>query len=282
MTSPRTEIIQLIDSSKALPDLPKIITELTELESRPESSTADMARLISSDEILSAKVLRLVNSPFYGFSRTITSISNALVLLGINIIKSLILSCSIFELMQKTAPGLWRHSLATAVIANIIATRLELDNIKEISTAALLHDIGKVVVIVYLMDDYENILARKVQRDISSSNTERALLMTDHAEIGLWLTQKWRLPRSLQEPIAFHHEVASADEHRTATAVIHYANIMATARGLGFSGDKQVTAIDELARQTLVLPDYMLADIISTLEYRLDEIKFYSANDTIE
>ena len=279
MTSPRTEIIQLIQKSKALPDLPGLITELSELEAQKDTSTADMARLISSDEELSAKVLRLVNSPFYGFSRTITSISNALVLLGINIIKSLILSSSIFELMQKTAPGLWRHSLATAVTANIIATRLELENVEEISTAALLHDIGKVVVIVYLMDDYENILSRKVQRDISSSNVERALLLTDHAEIGLWLTQKWHLPNSLQEPIAYHHEVESAVEHRTATAVVHYANILTTARGLGYSGDKQVTAIDEIARQTLVLPDYMLTDIIATLEYRLDEIKRYSLGD---
>jgi len=226
-------------------------------------------------------VLRLVNSPFYGFSRTITNISNALVLLGINIIKSLILSSSIFELMQKTAPGLWRHSLATAVTANIIASRLELDDIEEITTAALLHDVGKVVVIVYLMDDYENILSRKVQKDISSCDVERSLLWTDHAEIGAWLAKKWLLPIKLQEAIGCHHDVASSTQYRTATSVVHYANILATARGLGFSGDKQVMPIDEMARQTLVLPDYMLSNIIATLEERLDEINRYSANERL-
>lgn len=281
MSSPRTEIIRLIENSDALPDLPKLITELTELESQPDTSTADMARLISSDDELSARVLRLVNSPFYGFSRTITNISNALVLLGINIIKSLILSSSIFELMQKTAPGLWRHSLATAVTANIIASSLELDDVEEITTAALLHDVGKVVVIVYLMDDYENILSRKVQKDISSSDVERALLLTDHAEIGAWLAQKWLLPIKLQQAIGCHHDVASAGEYRMATAVVHYANILATARGMGFSGDKQVTPIDQVARQTLVLPDYMLGNIIATLEARLDEINRYCTNERL-
>lgn len=281
MASPRTEIIQLIDNSSALPDLPKLITELTELEGQADTSTADMARLISSDAELSARVLRLVNSPFYGFSRTITSISNALVLLGINIIKSLILSSSIFELMQKTAPGLWRHSLATAVTANIIATRLELDDVEEITTAALLHDVGKVVVIVYLMDDYENILSRKIQRDISSCEVERALIWTDHAEIGTWLAQKWLLPPKLQEAIGCHHDVAESVDHRMATAVVHYANILATARGLGFNGDKQVMPISDVARQTLVLPDYMLSDIIATLEERLDEINRYCTNERL-
>ena len=281
MTSPRTEIIQLIEKSDALPDLPKLITDLTELEGQADTSTADMARLISSDDELSARVLRLVNSPFYGFSRTITSISNALVLLGINIIKSLILSSSIFELMQKTAPGLWRHSLATAVTANIIASRLELDDVEEITTAALLHDVGKVVVIVYLMDDYENILSRKVQKDISSCDVERSLIWTDHAEIGAWLAQKWLLPVKLQEAIGCHHDVAGAVEYRTAAAVVHYANILATARGLGFSGDKQVMPIADSARQTLDLPDYMLSSIIATLEDRLDEINRYSANERL-
>lgn len=281
MTSPRTEIIQLIENSSALPDLPNLITELTEMEAQSDTSTADMARVISSDSELSARVLRLVNSPFYGFSRTITSIANALVLLGINIIKSLILSSSIFELMQKTAPGLWRHSLATAVTANIIASHLELDDVEEITTAALLHDVGKVVVIVYLMDDYENILARKVQKDISSSYVERALLLTDHAEIGGWLAKKWLLPIKLQEAIACHHDVSNSVEYRTATSVIHYANILATGRGLGFSGDKQVMPIDEIARQTLVLPDYMLSNIIADLERRLEEINRYCAQEQL-
>jgi len=281
MTSPRTEIIQLIEKSSALPDLPNLITELTELEAQPDTSTADMARLISSDAELSARVLRLVNSPFYGFSRPINNIANALVLLGINIIKSLILSSSIFELMQKTAPGLWRHSLATAVTANIIASSLELDDAEEITTAALLHDVGKVVVIVYLMDDYENILARKVQKDISSCDVERSLLWTDHAEIGAWLVQKWLLPAKLQEAIGHHHDVENSVEYRMATSVVHYANTLATARGLGFSGDKQVMSIDEVARQTLVLPDYMLSNIIATLEARLDEINRYCTNEQL-
>jgi len=282
MTNPRDEIKQLITKSGALPALPNLMTELTELEAKKDTSTADMARVISSDQELSIKVLRLANSPFYGFSREISSISNALILLGINVIKSLILSSSIFELMQKTAPGLWRHSLATAVTANIIAKQLNLDHIEEITTAALLHDIGKIIIIIYLMNDYENILARVNQRDISSSNVERALLLTDHAEAGQWLAKKWLLPESIQEAIASHHEITLSSEHRTTTAVVHYANTLATARGLGFNGNKRVTAIDRIARQTLNIGDYQMTNIIEELENRLDEINHFQINNEKE
>jgi len=272
VTNPRQEIKQLISKNAALPDLPQLLTELSLLEAQTHSSTADMARIISSDQALAAKVLRLVNSPFYGFSREITSIGNALILLGIHVIKSLILSSSIFELLQKTAPGLWRHSLATAVTANIITRQLQLDDSEETTTAALLHDIGKIVIIVYLMDDYENILARSNQMDISSTNIERSLIWTDHAEIGQWLTKKWLLSEKLQEPIACHHDIAQSSQYRIATAVVHYANTLATARGLGFNGNKQVTAICPLARKTLKITHTQMANIIEELENQLDKI----------
>ena len=189
----------LIKETKSLPTLPGIITKLSELETISSTSTADMAHVISSDQILSAKVLRLVNSPFYGFSRRVSTISNALILLGVNVIKSLVLTSSIFEIMEKTFIGLWEHSLASAAAANTIAKHLQLQDIEEISTAALLHDIGKVVITVQLKKDYEKLLELAQKKDCSTYLAEREMLHTDHAEVGQWLALSWYLPEKLQE-----------------------------------------------------------------------------------
>ena len=270
------DIRKLIRETKSLPTLPGIITKLTELEAISSTSTADMAQVISSDQILSAKVLRLVNSPFYGFSRRVSTISNALILLGVNVIKSLVLSSSIFEIMEKTFIGLWEHSLASAAAANVIAKHLQLQDIEEVSTAALLHDIGKVVITVLLKTDYEDLLAEAREKDCSSYLVEREWLQTDHADIGQWLALSWYLPEKLQEPIAFHHNVEASVKFRTTTAVVHYADILVKARGIGFSGDDLVPPVQEAASEALKIDKNMMAAIIADLEDRLVEVRNFS------
>jgi putative nucleotidyltransferase with HDIG domain len=270
------DIRKLIKESRSLPTLPGIITKLTELEGISTTSTADMTQIISADQILSAKVLRLVNSPFYGFSRRVSTISNALILLGVNVIKSLLLSSSIFEIMEKTVIGLWEHSLASAAAANTIAKHLQLQDIEEISTAALLHDIGKVVITVLLQNDYQKLLNHARDKDCSTYLSERELLQTDHAEVGQWLALSWYLPEKLQEPIAFHHNVEASIKFRTTTAVVHYADILVKARGVGFSGDNLVPPIQAAAREALQIDTKMMAAIIEELEDRLVEVRNFS------
>lgn len=272
----RTAIKQLISNSRSLPTLPGIITKITELEAMQNTSTADMARIIASDQILSAKVLRLVNSPFYGFSRRVSTIANALILLGVNVIKSLVLTSSIFEIMEKTVMGLWQHSLATAVAANTIAKHLQLQDIEEITTAALLHDIGKVVITVHLQQDYKKLLDHVRDEDSTCYEIERIMLHTDHAEVGQWLADSWLLPQKLQEPIACHHAIEKSSTYRLTTAIVHYADIIIKARGIGFSGDDIVSPIHPLAKQELNIDAAMLADIITSLEARLDEVRNFS------
>lgn len=276
MNKHRQDIRQFIRESSSLPTLPGIITKIIKLESQKNTSTADMALVISSDQILSAKVLRLVNSPFYGFSRRVSTISNALILLGINVIKSLVLSCSIFEMMEKNFIGLWEHSLATAAAANIIATHLNLKDIEEVSTAALLHDIGKVVITIHMESDYADLLDLINKKDCSAYSAERELLQTDHAEVGQWLADCWFLPEKLLEPIAYHHDVQASKKYRTTTAVIHYADILAKIRGVGFSGDNLIPEIQSAARNALNIDIRMMKSIIKEFEIRLIDVRNFS------
>lgn len=276
MQDRRTEIIRIIKDTRSLPTLPGIITKLSSLAEDGKVSVDEMARVVTSDQVLSAKVLKLVNSPFYGFSGRISTVSKALILLGVNVVKSLAISSSIFEIMEKNTVGLWEHSLGAAVAANIIARKLNLPEREEISTAALLHDIGKVIIKIKLEQDYDHLMNVIIEKELPMIDCERELFNVDHAEIGEWLVKSWLLPEKLIEPIAYHHHVEKSTNQRAKTAVVHVADVLVKASGFGFSGDEFVSRIQPEAWEKLGLNELILKDIVSELENNLVEAKNFS------
>jgi putative nucleotidyltransferase with HDIG domain len=271
----RAEIRAIIMNTSSLPTLPGIITKLNALSENDKSSVQEMAHLVSSDQVLSARILKLANSPSYGFYR-VSTISNAMILLGVNVVKSLALSSSIFEIMEKNSVGLWEHSLGAGVAANIISRRLKLPECEEISTAALLHDIGKVIIRLNFGDDYRQLLALTEENEISMREAEWKLLGMDHAEVGAWLAKSWFLPDKLIEPIACHHDVAAAASQRIKAAVVHLANILIKASGFGFSGDDFVPLIQPVAWEKLGMNESLLTTIVEELEDKLIDTKNFS------
>ncbi len=276
MEDNKIEIRRIIKDTGSIPTLPGIITKLNALAENGKSSTQEMARVVSSDQVLSAKVLRLVNSPFYGFSGRVSTISNALILLGVNVVKSLALSSTIFEIMEKSIVGLWEHSLGAGIAANIIAKKLKLQECEEISTAALLHDIGKVIIKVRLGESYNDLLNLIEQKDIPMRAAEYELLHADHAEIGEWLASAWYLPDKLKEPLACHHNIEKANAYLVGTSVVHVADVLTKAAGFGFSGDDLVPAIHPTAWKKLGIGESELGEIIIELEDKLVDLKNFS------
>lgn len=275
MADKRQEILRIIKDTKSLPSLPAIIARLNVLASNPKSSIQEMAHLVSSDPVLSARVLRLVNSPSYGFYRVAT-ISTAMILLGVDIVKSLALSATIFEIMEKSVMGLWEHSLGVGIASNVIAKRLRLPESEAIATAGLLHDIGKVIVKLKFDADYELLITLVNEKDISFREAELELLGVDHAEVGEWLAKAWYMPDKLLEPIAFHHAVSSSEKHLVKTSVVHLANILVKASGFGFSGDEFVPMIQPVAWKQLGMTEQLMEAIIDELDDRLIEAGNFS------
>lgn len=276
MTGKREEIQRLIKETKSLPTLPGIITKMSALVENDKTSIQEIARLVSSDQILAAKVLKLVNSPFYGFPGRVSTVSNALILLGVNVVKGLALSASIFEMMEKNVVGLWEHSLGSAVAATVIAKKVGAPEGEEIATAALLHDIGKVILKIKFEEEFKQFESLIREREISMFEAERKLLGTDHAEIGGWLAKGWYLPEKLIEPIACHHDVEKSKVHQMKTAIVHLADVLVKAGGFGFSGDDFVPQIQPAAWKKLALTEDRLEEIIEEIEDKLIEVKNFS------
>ncbi len=275
MDDKRGELKKLIMDTKTLPTLPGVIVKLNSLADNDRASVQEMAKIVSSDQVLSARILRLANSPSYGFYR-VSTISNAMILLGVNVVKSLALSSSIFEIMEKNSVGLWEHSLGVGVAANLLAKKLNLPECEEISTAALLHDLGKVIISLKCEEAEKRIGALIREQELYTSEAEREVLDTDHSEIGGWLAKSWFLPDKLSEPIACHHNVELSENHRIKTSVVHVADVLIKASGFGDSGDPYVPQIQQAAWDTLGLSRELLTEIVDDLEDKLVEVKNFS------
>lgn len=256
----------------SLPTLPPVVRKLTTMVESPDVTAQEVGKLISTDQVLSAKVLKLVNSPFYGFPGRISSISHAIILLGFNVIKGVVLSASVFDIMEKSMVGLWEHSLGSAIVSGAISRRLGLNEPEEISTAALLHDIGKVLVRVSLSADYDQIIGIVEQRGCSFRDAEVEVLGVDHADIGSWLSEEWGLPERLIIPVSYHHEPEKAPKLKERVAVVHIADSLVRAFGVGYGGDKWVGKISNEAWEFVGMPRLDLPQVMRRILTDLEEV----------
>ncbi|MDR1487426.1 MAG: HDOD domain-containing protein [Deltaproteobacteria bacterium] len=254
---------------KNLPTVPGIVAKISRMVENPETSAAEVGRLIAQDQVLSAKVLRMANSAFFGMSRKISSISQALVILGFEVVKGLVLTSSVFDMIQKSMAGLWEHSIGCAAASGAVATLLGRDDAEEILVAGLLHDLGKVVLALNLPEEMRLVQQRVNSGPILFYEAENQLLDFDHSELGQWLAEHWNLPESLAEPMRLHHRPEKAVLKPECTAIVHIADIIVRAKGFGNAGDLLVPPVSNAAWEMLGLRKTDFLPILEMLEPKL-------------
>ncbi|MDR1577481.1 MAG: HDOD domain-containing protein [Deltaproteobacteria bacterium] len=254
---------------KNLPTVPGIVAKISRMVENPETSAAEVGRLIAQDQVLSAKVLRMANSAFFGMSRKISSISQALVILGFDVVKGLVLTSSVFDMIQKSMAGLWEHSIGCAAAAGAVATVLGRDDAEEILVAGLLHDLGKVVLALNLPDEMAVVRKKIASGPILFYEAENELLDFDHCDLGEWLAEHWNLPESLAEPMRLHHRPEKAVLRPERVAIVHIADIIIRAKGFGNAGDLLVPPISMAAWEALKLRKTDFLPILEILEPKL-------------
>lgn len=236
-----------------LPTLPGVVKSISRLADDKKSSAADVAEIISTDQVISAKVLRLVNSPVYGFPGRISSITHALVLLGFNVVKGLVLGTAVFDNLGKECAGMWEHSLGCAVLSRRIARIKGLNDVEEVMIAGLLHDFGKVVLSFLTPVEYSQALDIARTKRLHIALAEREVYTVDHCRVASWLASEWHLPPRLADPIVYHHRPDLAKGCKDVTAIVHVADILARALNLGYPGDDTMPKLDAAAYQSIGL-----------------------------
>ena len=271
----RKEVKRKLRKLEGLPTLPPIVQRLNRMIEDEKTSIHQIADLIEKDQVITTKILRLANSAFYGFPKKVSTVQNALMLLGINIVKVLIITSSIFDIIYKEDVNLWEHSIGVAACSKILAEKLELKEPQEVATAGLLHDLGKIVEKVSFKEDYKKIL-ELVQNNKDPLKAEKEILGIDHAEIGSFLMRIWNIPDRLIEAVDAHHELEKAKKFKKEAAIVHLSNVLVHARGYGSSLYKKVPLLHEKALKILKLNIFEIKEIFFKLEPRLYELKFFT------
>ena len=232
-----SKVKRIVSNIRNLPTPPIVFHQIQKVINDPNVSAEQIASILAEDPAMSVKVLRLTNSAFYGLSREIESVKHAVIIVGLEAIKNLVLSASVLDMFKGKnldadyQDKFWRHSLATAFGCRLLAKKLR-DNLMvdpdSAFSAGLLHDVGKIILVCFLDEEYKQFKAvRDTNKSSLDCEIEQELFGFTHADIGSFLTEQWKIPHKLTEAIAQHHGVQSPNAESGLACIVYMANYLA-------------------------------------------------------
>ena len=261
------DLDRMISRVEDLPTLPRTVLKITELVNDPKSSARDLARIITDDQVLAARLLKLVNSSFYGFPQRISTITGAIVLLGFDAIRNLLLTTSVFDLFSNRKKismirqeQFWDHSLGCAVGAKVIGNHLRYDKVEELFVSGLLHDIGKIVEMIFIPDAFKDINQLIRDDNILMIEAEEKILGYSHPLVGKLLAERWNLPPKLISVILHHHQPSEA---------------LCRSLNIGYGGDNKMPALDKMAWDSMRIKPRAIESMLAEINKEFDEISLF-------
>lgn len=262
----------LIAESPELRSPPLVYRRLMEVLNHPRGGAGDVANVISQDMALTARLLKLVNSAFYSFPRKIETVSQAVSVVGTSQVRDLSLATSVADAFKNLPSDLidvdafWRHSLACGVAARAIAGLRSETNVERFFVAGILHDLGRLVLIMRAPDEARLVMQRAQERGALLFETEREVIGFDHGRVGGALMEHWTMPDSLREAVRFHHEPAKAERFPVEAATVHVADIIANGLQLGGSGERFVPPMSASAWASLGVDPLMIPFAVDQID----------------
>ncbi len=241
---------RIIQSIKDLPPMPQVVIKIQRLISDLNSDITDLAEIIESDQAVAAKVLKMANSAYYGMSGKISSIHQASVLLGYQVLGEIVTMAGTVDILSGSMPGygydsqeLWKHSLSVAFSAKMIAGIKNKDLIHEAHTAGLIHDVGKIILDRYILENMDPISVYMVQEEKSFLDAERYIFGFDHAEIASEVCRTWKIPEKISLAIGCHHQPSISNGDQL-SYILHLADYIAAKSGISYDEDQAFSELE--------------------------------------
>lgn len=271
------EVRRKLENAPDLPTLPSVVNEIIRLANSSKTNAADVGQIIEQDQALTAKVLRLVNSAFYGFPGQIKTVQHAVVIIGFNKVKTVVMAASLFDLTKGRSGNcidirnFWLHALSTAITAKVVVRRFDSGVLPDDAfVAGLIHSIGIMIMDQMIPDQYRMVRLVCDQEKSTLLEAEKSVLGFTHAQAGEWVAEKWRLPPLLRNSIRYYPKPLLARSDQGAVAATHVGNSIARALGVGSPGDECMVGIDPQVCVKFGLDSHLLDRVISET---LDELK---------
>ncbi len=266
---------------RSVPSMPSVVVKLRKYLSDPEVSFEELAKVIEYDPGLTANLLQLANSAYFGWSRRIKTVKEAITRLGTNRIFQMVLCMSVAPLVRKPvkgydmeSDGLWQHSIATAICAEQLAKIKNIPGSEEAFTAGLLHDMGKILLGTFVEVDDQPIKDLVTNEGLSFNEAERQVLGIDHAEAAAELLKYWKLPENVVAAARWHHSPGEAEEKfREIVDLVHVADILCIRMGWGLGSDGPLYCLDQEAEDRLSIGPEMEDQVTDIVGAAIDDFK---------
>lgn len=258
---------ELVSDVSELVSLPRAYQRISEMLEDPRYSAADIGKVVAHEPALTAKVLRMVNSAYYGFPSQIDSIPLAITVLGARALRDLVLATSVASAFSRINTQLvdmadfWHHSIYCGITARLLSKRLKLGQSEQLFVAGLLHDLGKLVIYTKLPEQATQVLTRFAESQQPVFMLEREILGFDHADVGLALLKHWQLPEVFQQTTAYHHEPSAELTHADQVALIHVANALSKKVEPGHKLKSEIPAMAPYAAERIALTEELVEEL---------------------
>lgn len=277
------ELEQLINSASDLPTIPVVATKVLQLIESETTTAEDLARVVSSDAAVAARVLKISNSSFFGCRRQINTLSHAIMMLGYNTLKSLIMAASVKQVYKNYGLAekmLWEHSFGAALAARIIAGATQQINDEEAFLGGLFHDIGKTIMNNIDSQRFQMVIQKCYNEGISFQEAEQEFYPYSHAEVGGLVIEKWNFPEMLIKAVMEHHRfgfVEDEDPYQILlTSTVGLANLFCHKIGLGQrEPDTDLVLAESMPARLLKLDENQLECMLTSFEQAYTQDKSF-------
>jgi len=263
---------QMVQDVSTIHSLPMFYSQLSEAIDHPRSSIADIAKIISEDLGLTARILKLANSPLFGYFSKIETITQAVTIIGVLQVRDLALALSVMDVFSGIPESMvnmeqfWRHSLATGLTARLVATSQREASLERFFVAGILHDVGRLVMYIRVPELALELLERCRSTGELLYRAERDLFGFDHADVGGALLRRWKIPARVAQPVERHHLSQMAEQYPREASILHFADIVAHALQIGNSGEQLVPELDSAVWERLSVSCHYLPTLVQQVD----------------
>lgn len=276
--SAAASVTQLLARVRAVYSLPQTFHRLNEVVQDPNSSMGDIGDVLLADQALSARILQLANSSFYGFPTHIETVSHAVTMIGAEQMIALVQGTCVASLFRNVPrdtvdmESFWKHSIATGLTARLIASRRREPNTERFFLLGLLHDIGRLVIYQHLPAEASTMIKTAANERILLVEAERKVVGFDHALVGHELLKLWKLPARLCEPIKLHHQPREQSLYPIEAAVLHVADVVVNSQRIGGSGERFTPPLHAPYWDMVGLAPENLGPLLKEMQRQLTEV----------